>query len=296
VFFFYIDESGNLDCEVEGNRPDGKTFVKDHLFVLTAVSLFDQRWRRFENAINGKKRELMARVEARGVPRLDLADCEVKSSWVRDPKARGTRRFLSALYSQELTELIEVFYAQVEIHKMNVFSVVIDKRHLLSYFDQAKLHRKAWELLVERLQAFLEIEHRKHAGVLVTDDVSREANRSLAMKHAHLLAEGTSAAKHLRHITEMPLFVRSELSNGVQLADLVSYNVYRAFKRNHLEYEWFRRIEPAIWWASDRGPGRDGLKVFPPESPLYTLADTVRLQRQTKQGPSSARPFSRRGG
>ncbi len=294
MFFFYVDESGNLDCEVVGKKADGSQFEKDHLFVLTAVSLFEQRWRRFEQAINRKKKELMTRVEARGGPRLDLADCEIKSSWVRDPKSRASRPFLSALYGPEITELIEVFYEQVPAHKMQVFSVVVDKRHLLPYFDRSKLHRKAWELLVERLQAFLEIEHRKHGGVLVTDDVSKEANRSLAMKHAHLLAEGTSASKHLSHITEMPLFVRSELSNGVQLADLASYNVYRAFKRNDLEYEWFRRIEPAIWWAGG-GPGRDGLKVFPQESPLYGLADAVRLRRPVSQAPSSSpRPFSRR--
>lgn len=177
---------------------------------------------------------------------------------------------------------------------MNVFCVVIDKRHLLPHMDRTKLHRKAWELLIERLQSFLETEHRKHNGVLVTDDVSREANRSLAMKHAHLLLEGTSAAKHLRHITEMPLFVRSELSNGVQLADLVSYNVYRVFRRNDPDYEWFRRtVQPAIWWGSG-GPGRDGLKVFPPESPLYAVADALR-PRFSGSGPPSARPFRGRG-
>jgi hypothetical protein len=291
MFLFYVDESGNLDCSTTGTKPDGTKFEKDHLFVLTAVSLFDQRWRRFEHAISGKKRELSQRVEARGGPRLDLADCEIKSSWLRDPKARAQRPFLAALYEPERTELVEVFYEQLIVHKMNAFSVVVDKRHLHPHMDRSKLHRKAWELLVERVQSFLEIEHHKHNGVLITDDISREDNRSLAMKHAHLLAEGTSASKHLRHITEMPMFVRSELSNGVQLADLVSYNIYRAFKRNDFEYPWFKRVLPSVWWAPG-GPGRDGLKIFPPESPLFEAAEKLRPHRQLSQPPQSARPFN----
>ena len=48
MYFFYIDESGTKDPEVLGTRSDGSTFVKDHLYVLTAVSLFEFKWRDFE--------------------------------------------------------------------------------------------------------------------------------------------------------------------------------------------------------------------------------------------------------
>ncbi|MFB3816423.1 MAG: DUF3800 domain-containing protein [Candidatus Methylomirabilales bacterium] len=49
----------------------------------------------------------------------------------------------------------------------------------------------------------------------------------MAMKHAFFQDTGTSSGLWLKHISEMPLFVRSELSNGIQLADLVSYNVWK---------------------------------------------------------------------
>jgi hypothetical protein len=76
----------------------------------------------------------------------------------------------------------------------------------------------------------------------------------------------------------MPLFVRSELSNGVQLADLTSYNVYRAFKARDFSYDWFRRVTPYLWQSADTAIG--GLKVFPPESPLaYDCAEVLRSLR-----------------
>ncbi|MGQ9780429.1 MAG: DUF3800 domain-containing protein, partial [Bacillota bacterium] len=165
------------------------------------------------------------------------------------------------------------YFKQLAHHHMVVFSVVIDKRHLHGYMDSDKLHRKAWELLLERIQGFLQQEHPKHNGVLVVDDISPQANRKLALKHAYILREGTSCGRRLTRIIEMPLFVCSGLSNGVQLADLVSYNIYRAFREEDIDYPYFRRILPYIW-SSKLSPGDklDGLKVFPPESPLVALA------------------------
>ena len=100
-------------------------------------------------------------------------------------------------------------------------------------------------------------------------------NRSLAMKHAYFQQCGTSSGCRLRHIIEMPLFVRSELSNGIQLADLVSYNIYRAFKTGDLAYPWFRKVTPFIWPGNSATPGiPTGLKIFPPESPFFAQASS----------------------
>jgi hypothetical protein len=51
MYFFYIDESGTKDPEVSGTRSDGSAYAKDHLYVLTAVSLFEFKWRDFEREI-----------------------------------------------------------------------------------------------------------------------------------------------------------------------------------------------------------------------------------------------------
>lgn len=290
MYFFYVDESGSLDSAAKGTRADGSTFSKDHLYVLTAISLFESRWHGFDKTLNRKKSELwdIHRHTNPAAPRLDLADCEVKSTWTRIPKERAKRQFLAGITDDELTRLVDLFYRQLEHHYMKVFAVVVDKRHLRDYMDSSKMHRKAWELLLERIQMFLHEEHPKHQGVLITDDISPQRNRSLAMKHAHLQSEGTTSNTWLTQIAEMPLFVRSELSNGVQLADLVGYNIFRCFRNEDVDYPFFARILPFIWASELRPPETlDGLYVFPGESPLRELRAAIAKKRAN---PSTAGP------
>ena len=117
---------------------------------------------------------------------------------------------------------------------------------------------------------------------MVTDDVGLQQNRSLAMKHAYIMDRGTANNLWLKHICEMPMFVRSELSNGVQLADLCSYNIYRAFKTGDLDYPFFQRIAPYIWSRSEPVPYPfAGLHVFPDDSPLHGLVDEFEKKRAT---------------
>ncbi|HVA50200.1 MAG TPA: DUF3800 domain-containing protein [Pirellulales bacterium] len=285
MYFFYVDESGSLDPAAIGRRADGSTFAKDHLYVLAAVSLFERRWHGFEQTLNRRKRELceIHRHTNPATPRLELADCELKSTWTRIPKERAQRPFLANLTDGELTQLVELFYRQLDHHNMNIFAVVVDKRHLHGYMDAGRMHRKAWELLLELIQKFLATEHPKHQGVILTDDISRQRNRSLAMKHAYFQSEGTSKGTRLTHIAEMPLFVRSELSNGVQLADLVAYNIYRCFRDQNPAYPFFARIVPYLWASRSTPAGfLDGLWVFPAESPLVQFKTKLAKERANR--------------
>lgn len=62
----------------------------------------------------------------------------------------------------------------------------------------------------------------------------------------------------------MPFFVESYLSNGVQLADLCAYNIFRAFKYESEDYEYFQKILPYIYNSKlTKGSKLDGLKIFP---------------------------------
>jgi hypothetical protein len=199
MYFFYVDESGTLDPEVVGQRQDGSSITKEHLYVLAAVSLYEHRWHGFEKTLNRKKWELLDVMRRAGtVPAsLDLADCEIKSTWIRIQKERRARPFLARLTDNDLQQLADLYYRQLDHHHMQVFAVVIDKRHLHDYMDSTKLHRKAWELLLEQIEQYLAEEHPKHQGILLTDDLSRERNRSLAMKHAFIQSEGTASGRRL---------------------------------------------------------------------------------------------------
>lgn len=274
MFLWYADETGNRDPRLEIPQKDGTNKPGDWLYVITAVSLFEQRWHGFEKTINRYKNDLRIRINREKGVALDLADCEIKSNWVRIPKERNNHPFLANLTDKELLDLVALYYQQLNHHHMHIASILIDKRYLLNYMDHEKLHRKSWELLLEQIERIMRSRFSRHQAIMVNDDVGRQTNRSLAMKHAYILDKGTQSDMWLRHICEMPMFVRSELSNGVQLADLCSYNIYRSFKNDDLEYSFFKKISPNIWSRSLPIPHPfSGLYVFPGNSPLRALVE-----------------------
>jgi len=288
MYFFYVDESGNRDPETEKILPDRTRRPKGWLYVLTGVCLFEHRWHGFEKTLNRHKSMLKDLIyRAKGI-RLDLADCEIKSVWLRNPRQRAKRPFLSNLTEDEMRGLVDLFYRQLAFHHMRIFAVVVDKRRLPGYMDAEKLHRKSWELLCELVERFMRGMHPKHQAVMVTDDVSRQMNRSLAMKHAYLQDSGTASRLWLTRICEMPLFVRSELSNGVQLADLCAYNIYRAFRDGNLAYPFFQRIAGQVWSRNEPlrhgGQAFSGLTVFPDRSPLVRLVEEFEQKRAPATG------------
>ncbi len=269
MYLFYVDESGTLDPSATGTREDGTTFQKEWLYSLTAFGLFEHKWQRFYVPIVRKKRTLIEAIHRRDSVRLELSQCEVKSTWLRIPKEKERHPFISRLTQVEIQELVDTYYATINLVPVRFFSVVVDKRHLEPYMDRHKLHRKAWELLCERIENFMCEFHPKHKAVLVADDVSKQDNISLAMKHAFFLEQGTSSGLRFKSIIETPFFVRSELSEGVQFVDLCSYNVYRAFRRQEYDYPYFVRMLPKMYSSQNTHAGKvDGIKVFPPSSPL----------------------------
>jgi len=276
MYLFYVDETGNLDPQVEGMKEDGTRFEKDWIYVLTAFGIFEHKWKKFYYSIVNKKRDLIEKTCRPDEDRLNLSQCEIKSNWLRIEKERIKHPFLSRLSEEDIKDLVKRYYDQLDNIHLTYFSIVVDKRYLESYFDSHKLHRKAWELLCERIENFMREYHGKHKAILITDDVNKKANISLAMKHSYFLEQGTTANVKLKHILEMPLFVSSELSEGIQFADLCSYNVYHAFKYNDLNYSYFKMLYPLFYKSQNTDfRKKDGLKVFPDASPLQNFVDSL---------------------
>ena len=74
--------------------------------------------------------------------------------------------------------------------------------------------------------------------------------------------------------------------DGVQLADLLAYNVYRAFRDEDPHYPYFRAVLPKIYRRRETGT-LAGLKVWPETSQLVDLLgpDAGRnLRRESEVG------------
>ncbi len=259
MYLFYIDESGNRDIgHVEQER----------FYVLTAVGMFEGHWKRFYLDIARPKRNIISRIESEHGISLDFAvDVEVKSTLLRNEKARRCHPFSLYQTDEERMGLVNEFYSQLEKCNVVLISVVMDKKQIIPgsrLANQQELHNKAWELLCERVESFMKERHPKHKAILITDDTDKQKNLQTTRAHVNLYQNGASSGLSLRHIIEMPMFVSSATCVGVQLADLCCYNVYRRFKDDNPNYEFFKRIEPFFYNSDNTEPNKkDGLKVFP---------------------------------
>lgn len=257
MYFFYVDESGNRDIDHE------------QFYVLATVGMWEGHWKKFHHHLNSSvKIGLMETIRQRSGITLDLMNCEVKSNWIRNVerlKEKEEYKFLKLLTKEEIKNLVEEYFSQIEEQKMVVIAVVIDKKALRDPIDNAiKLHNKAWELLCEKIENFMEENHPKHNAIVIADDIGLQHNKALAGKHSSLYRRNTSSGLRLKHIIEMPFFVRSEVSEGVQLADLCAYNILRAFRDDNPDYPFFARLLPYIYRSGYTPVNRiDGLRVFP---------------------------------
>jgi Protein of unknown function (DUF3800) len=282
VYFFYFDESGSRDPSIgTAEKP------KDHLYVLLAVGLWEGQWRRFDRAISLLKLELAGYLQRSGQSAFDLADCEVKSNWLRNPKERSEKsRFLSSLDDRDRERLVATFFGQLELCNAVIMASVIDKRYLHEHVTHETLHKKAYEFLLERIQHYMREYHPKHTALVVMDDTSKQLNRAVGMKHALFQRAGNQNLQ-FTHLVEYPFFTASELSNGVQLADLLAYNVYRAFKDENLAYPYFDMLLPSFYRRKGAAV-LDGLKVWPEASPLVMISRAMwDEKRQHSRGDGS---------
>ena len=283
MYFFYIDDSGNRDPAVQGIRKDGTPFTKDHIYVLTAVMLFERAWAAFEAELTDYKFRLRSTLHKQTGLQTDISDCEVKSTYLRIPKEREAKsRFLTALTDAQRLGLAECFYSQLKKH------------HLHPDSDSFFLHKMAYEILLERFEMFLRERYPSHKGVVVMDDADRALNRAVAMKHATLLHLGGKL--RYRQMVEYPFFTESRLSHGIQLADLCAYNVYRAFRNQEFGYPFFARMLPHFYNSQNTEPGKlDGLKVFPDASPLVECLRNNYLDYLKKTKPAGEAGFGESG-
>jgi hypothetical protein len=273
MYFFYFDESGNRDPKCSVKLVDGSIEQRDPLYVLTAIGLYERKWHRFDRAIANLKLEFSDHIARKHGPKYTLAECEVKSTTLRIPKRREAESpFLAALCEADRRRIGDTFYQQIVAQQMVLFSVVIDKRKLQPHMTAELLHKKAYELCLERIEHYLWEYHPNHQGLVIMDDTQRQLNHAVAMKHAYFQREGNRNVS-FHHIVEYPFFTDSKLSNGVQLADLCAYNVYRAFRAKDFSYPFFANLLPNFYCSKKTATDKlDGLKVFPDDSELVAFS------------------------
>ncbi len=260
VYFCYVDESGTPT--IPGNTSH---------YVLCGVSIPVKYWKKFDKQINKIKSKYnlsdaeihtgwikRAYFEQSKIEKFDeMTYAERRSAVLQERKSeifrlqkigdgkglkqlkknyKNTEPYIHLTYSDRISFLYEIADLIGKCSYIRIFAECIDK----VFFDPSKaihsVDEQAFEQIVSRFEYYLANTSRKdeeHYGLLIHDNNDTVARKLTAMmKGFH--RKGTLWTK-IRHMIETPLFVNSELTSMVQIADLCALALRRYFENEETE-------------------------------------------------------------
>ena len=251
----YIDESGTAD--VPGNTSH---------YILAGVSVPDEYWKQHHDQIESLKRSyrledaeihvawMMRRYpEQEAISGFHLMSDENRRSEVRKRRVAEILRLQKTNRKavKQTKKNYEKTKAYVHLTKderqqairelaklisgwgvVRMFAECIDKVHFDPGVANSRVEEQAFEQVVSRFERYLQNRNSGY-GLLIHDNNDTVANR-LTDLMKKFLREGTLWTE-IKHVIETPMFVDSQLTSMVQLADLCSYALRRYLENSEDE-------------------------------------------------------------
>jgi len=223
MHLLYLDESGDPGWP----KPFGRS--RTNWFVLAGLSLEDTQWK----TVNEKYVKIVRKYFGRLCTDFDL-----KFSALASKRAVPPYDQLTGIQKLGLSNDI---FDLVLTAKPVLFAIVVDKlKHKLQYGDNAHWPKiLAFRFIAPRFHKFLE--RIDSYGIFVMDEEERKSDKKLKGLVRHAKEAGIvlqtpfdpfRTDTHLKRIVESVLFVPSEDSPGIPLADFCSHAIWIHFERN----------------------------------------------------------------
>ncbi len=257
MYICYLDESGTAEQGSSTNH-----------FVLLGLAIPSESWKAKDAQVAAVKAKYglqhaeihtayMARdyPEQRAVPNFEALDPQARRQPVLAARTLKLARTTKKSQTRELVKNYRKTDAYIHLTRTQRVDCLIELAKLLNSWTDvrafADAHSKphtrhvpdhfdmAFEQVVTRFNTFLG-KAGNTLGILVQDN-NETVSRRLTQIMRHYHAKGTVFAS-IDHIVETPLFVDSELTSMVQLADLCAYATRRFLEKK--ERALFDLIHP----------------------------------------------------
>ena len=108
---------------------------------------------------------------------------------------------------------------------IKIITVIIVKKDFYAIYPNGSPSKWAFELLVERINRYVERESESEFALLIMDSVDPEADNAKRDQILEFMDRGTGHGweEYPEKIINFPFIVSSKLHNGVQIADAVAY-------------------------------------------------------------------------
>lgn len=256
TYLCYVDESGTAD--IPGNTSH---------FVLAGLAIPITDWRNCDAQIETIKHRYMLRdselhvawilrpyVEQQQIPDFDKLDYSQRRMRVESLRKaelfrlqrlnnhkhykqtkknfQHTISYLHLTLDERKAFVLEIARAVARWSSARLFAECIDKIHFDPVRTGKTVDEQAFEQIVSRFEQYLRHVQGGH-GLLIHDN-----NETVAKRHTALMKKYHSAGTlwtEVSNIVETPLFVDSQLTSMVQIADLCAYALRRYLENSETE-------------------------------------------------------------
>ncbi len=249
AWFLFIDESGQDHRDSPYEVLCGVS-VRDETLWRLITELHDAEIASFGRRYSGGARELKGKkILKTKVFRHAELNCsvlphevpELSKQALDDGAIHNSVRHLKALALAKIRYVSEVFNVCAN-HECRVFASVVEKNAPQTTREGL---RKDYSYLFQRFFYFLEDQSTDtgipQRGIIVFDELEKSRSHVLIdQAHRYFKDTATGRARASLIIPE-PFFVHSDLTTGIQIADLLAYCISWAFRIHHVMLESARQ-------------------------------------------------------
>lgn len=245
MHLLFLDESGT---------PPNPGNHRDRYFVIGGVILPENSWHPVKDALLGMK----ARRGMRG---------EIKWRYFApgNTDASNPMRHMDLPQRDEVRrEVYEIICDHKEVRSLACVASVEAAYQLSSVTTREDLYQATYKPVTERFQYYLQdvsMPGNKQLGLVISDHRGPQDDRALRLHHQKLLYSGSEFRCRYQNLVESLFVQPSNMSVGIQLADMVAGAVWRKFEKG--DSRWFDKVEPSFRRSPSGKIEGFGLVLYP---------------------------------
>jgi Protein of unknown function (DUF3800) len=248
MHLLFVDESGTPP------RPG----IQSRYFVVAGVIVPEAIWHRLRDAILGLK----LRYKIRG---------EIKWRYFapgNDDLGNPMKGLDQVARNQIRTDMIKIITSESSIKTLGCICSAAAAYEIPSNRTPADLYHATYKPLTERFQYYLQDVSRslgvKQFGIIVADHRGKQEDTRLRSHHQKLLYAKAEYISKYGNLIEGLFLQPSNLSVGIQFADLVAGAIWRKFERG--DATWFDLLLPSIRKSTAGSIEGHGIVKYPKEN------------------------------
>jgi uncharacterized protein DUF3800 len=247
VHILFIDESGTAP---------GPTSVKHKYFVIGGIIVPEGKWSKLRDLLVGLKIRRKIRGEIKW--RYFAPGNTQAENPIRDRSQNERDEIRTEIYEK-------IVCADRSVKTIACVTCVAAAYERPSITEREDIYQYTYKPISERFQYHLQDLTREvgrpEYGLIVSDHRGHEDDKRFRSHHEELLHAGGDFTSKYHNLVESLFFVPSDLSIGIQLADMVAGAIWRKFEVR--SDRWYRMLEPSLRCSKQGEVDGYGIIRFP---------------------------------